>query len=222
MTFGSHLLPPHPQFIGEPGKRYAVVAGVMRPTGGVWAQIGGDHKSVNLTAITQTATGVVIDYSAIGAKDVVSFYAVPDETWAGKYACGASVGLAQATVEIKQDLPLGVLLQYSGSAWSVSSSNRGSFTVGTYSSGLLTLNHSTVNAAAMVQLTSLKGVLVPFVDGAGADYIRLGFKDWAGTTITTPTTDMKCYVSRLPTDDPLDPSTIGSEGNIWFGGVFEV
>jgi len=81
---------------------YRMVAGVLRNTSGSFFQIGGSHKSLNTddNAITTTSTTVKVDFSALGATDVVTFLVQGDDDHAGLYHTGASVGLTTASFKI--------------------------------------------------------------------------------------------------------------------------
>ena len=79
---------------------HRVVAGVIRNTGSGWELIGGDHKSVNVTSVDNTTSAVRVNFSGIGASDVVTFVVGCDETYAGDYFVGSSVSVTQAAIKI--------------------------------------------------------------------------------------------------------------------------
>ena len=82
---------------------YRVVAGVIRNTGSGWDLITtGDHAPMNVDSVDNTTVQVNINYPSLNATEVVTFLIAPDETYAGLYEVGASVGLTVAAVKIKE------------------------------------------------------------------------------------------------------------------------
>ena len=83
--------------LSESGRKIKTVAGVIRNDGTGWKFIESangtaNHEKLNLLSVTADATQITVNFN-FTAKNVLSFVATPDETFAQKgYFCGPSVG----------------------------------------------------------------------------------------------------------------------------------
>ena len=81
---------------------YKIVACVLRNTGSGWFAIDdATHAPLNIDSVSDTATAVNVDYTSLGATEVVYGAAIADETFAGIYDFGTSVGLTSTGIVIK-------------------------------------------------------------------------------------------------------------------------
>ena len=85
------------------GDTYKIVAGILRNTGTGWGLLtNSEHDSINVDSVSNDATQITIDYTTLGVSKVISFAVTPDETYAGDYEVGASVGLSETNIQISQ------------------------------------------------------------------------------------------------------------------------
>ena len=76
-----------------------MVACALRNTGNGWAAINdSNHAPLNIDSVSQNENEIIIRYSSIKAKKVQSLLCTPDETFAGRYTFGASVGIESANI----------------------------------------------------------------------------------------------------------------------------
>lgn len=219
-------------FRGVPGKRYRTIAGVLRNTGAGWSPIqDATHEPTNLGVIETSATQITLNYPEINGLKVVSLVAVCDEVLADAgFTVGASVENNRTFLRIHRTSPVSDYITYNGTVWT---SANGSSTFEAMSpGGVLQINHPPVGNSSNiydVSLASRGGVLSPALTNNGPALtltsVRVEFKDWAGVTQTSPTTDMKLFYSHSGhgTVDPTTVNTTNFPGsNIWVIGVFEV
>ena len=218
-----------PVLMATDGRKYKVVAGVMRNPDGNWAVLDDTiHRYTNVDSVV-TDTRIRVNYDSIGAVKVVSFVAVPDEVLVkAGYACSASVSLTQAMIDITRHAPVSDYVQWSAAnGWT---SLNGVFRNLTFSGGTLTMESDPVGGANLMdlQITGRGGCLASAssqVGGATNTVTKIDFRDYSGALITTPNTDMKAYVSR-GSSGAVDPTSITTTryvaSNIWFYGIFEV
>lgn len=77
---------------GLAGRDYRMVAAVIRKTGGVWTFLDdAGHRPLGFSAISADSTEIALTFSD-PATIIGSVVATPDETYAGTYRIGASVG----------------------------------------------------------------------------------------------------------------------------------
>jgi hypothetical protein len=227
--------PSNGALMGTPGKKYKLVAGVIRNDGAAsyWQPLNDvGHRPINVGAVTTSTTGITIDYTAIGAVRVGSFVVGCDETFASAgFVAGASVGLTAATIELTKTTPFADYVSYNGTAW-VSLNNV--FTLaygidkdGNSAPGNLRATHPLLPAGLNIWDINVvgRGATVPNSNGGAETQMHVQFRDWAGTLLTVPTTDMKAFISHGATGR-LDPQRVDTTqypgSNLWFFGVFEV
>ena len=89
-------------------KDVRIVSGVLRNSGEGWQLIEDrSHSSLNCNSVysVDSAGFITVDYSGINAKSVISFIAVPDESFAKDgYSCGASVGLEYSNIYLYRNI----------------------------------------------------------------------------------------------------------------------
>ncbi|ADL00542.1 hypothetical protein [Brevundimonas subvibrioides] len=217
-------------FQGETGKRYGIVAGVIKNAGSGWELIiNATHTEMNVDSVSSLSGEIVINYATLGAVKVISFVAGPDEVLAqAGLTVGATVTPTAATLRMaRADQTIADYISYSGSAFT---SLLNKFTIGTFTSGNLTLTHAnTGNVVGSV--TSRSDVLDAGFSSAGSSIAPaqtiLSFFDRAtGVKQTTASTEMKAALTRtLPGGIITAPEISDSNypgSNIWFVGVFEL
>lgn len=210
--------------IGD-GKKYKIVACVVRGIGGVWAPLTtGGHVPLNIASVTQTSTTVNINYS-FTAKNVVSFVACPDEAFVNNgYNFGASVGLSSALITCSRDArTIGGYVYYTGTGWvAVNESGTGNAS-GAFAANTLTITHDSI-ANTIVTAVNRDASLRVAPGSLGSTTTPINFYDAAGAIVTAPNTNMKLYWSRSESRrTSIDPATINITGsNIWCFGIFEV
>jgi hypothetical protein len=211
--------------IGEGNRKIKVVACVIRNDGTGWKFIeGSNHSKLNVSSITANTTDITINFN-FTAKNILSFVATPDETFAVKgYSMGASVGTNVAILKIAQlARTIGGYIFYNGSGWTVNSTG-GNIAVSSYTAGKLLITHDDVGAGSY--LGSAVGRAAKYdvqMGSLGGTSTEIEFYNAAGTLITTPTTDMKVFLTRSSVNMALNPqNVIDGNGNIWCIGVFEV
>lgn len=218
--------------IGTTGKRYRHVGGVIRPNAsGVWDLITDvGHQSTGVQAITQDTDNIFIAH-AVSALKVVDFVCQPDETLAGLFDTGVSVGLASTALYLSQR-HISDSISFNGTEWTALNNN---FTM-SFSAGILTLTHqSRMNLSTLSRLDTAvvgrDGASTPYLyqiasAGLGNTTTAISIRDYAGALVTTPNTNMRFIIRIGDMQKRLDPSYINSvaypNGNIWFSGTFEI
>lgn len=214
--------------LGVIGRKYRVVAGVIRNDGGsaYWQPINDAvHQPTNIDSCTTTTDRITIDYSSIGATKVVSFIAIGDEQLAKRgIVIGPSVGVTSTYLMMTSSLPYADFVQYDGSAWV---SQNGVFTLSyNASNGRLTCTHPSIPSAEVFNTSVTgRGALVAYSDGAGQTSATVAWRDYAGTVQLVASTNQRAFVTHGPSG-LLDPqqvtTTLYPSSNIWVYGIFEV
>jgi hypothetical protein len=208
-------------------RRYRALIGTIRNAGSPnWFQFINDasHRPSLFGTIETTATYIRLNYAAAATR-VGSFFAMPDEqlTAAG-FQFGCSVGLTYTDLFAYRIMEYADYVSYNGSAWV----STGGFFTPTFAAGTLTLTHPTLNAAAAwgVSATARSGPYVAVADAAGLTTMTVQFRDYAGTLITTPDTNMRVY-ARHGSGRPIawNPQAIDTTlfplSNVWIFGAME-
>ena len=208
----------------DPTKKYKIVGCVLQNNGsGVWQQVGGAHTSLNVLSISTGTTYVRVNYN-FTAKNVVSFVACPDDTFIkGGYQFGSDVGLSFTNINITKEHTLGGFIYYSGGAWNVNGNSGGLTGTPTFDAGILTIPHNTISGV-IATVNCMGGKYVAAIEEVGATATKVKFFDYAGNLVTTPTTDMKVFMTRSTSGETLvNPTTLNITGaNIWCYGIFEI
>lgn len=209
------------------GKRYKILAGVIRNAGDGWSFINNDtHDNLNFSSVEVDGNNRVVLNYGFTAKKVLALVVAPDETFAKKYMVGASVAVSNATLRI-YTVPrtIGGAVMYDGSAWKTNYANFTGYSFNT-STGLLTMTHESIGyyPTAEKQMVSATGRKCNVQLGALDDNsMSLYFLDSSGNVKTTPDDDMRAYVIRnLPSIEMNANNVSAIDGNFWIFGVMEV
>jgi hypothetical protein len=218
---------------GDDGK-YKMVGGVIRNynDGSGWRLItpayAAGHNPLNIDSVTSDATSIYINYPGIAATGLVSFVAVPDETLqAAGFFMGSSVTTSQAVISLSRYSEIADYVSYSGSAWT---SLQGMFSNFSYSAGVLTMSHDSVQTTdrgIVASVTARSDTYDAGADSMSATTTNIKFYARSGGALATVAdTNMKAFVSRGEKLYAVDPSTVNTTtypgGNIWFLGLFKV
>jgi hypothetical protein len=87
------------RIIGDTGRTYRLVSGVLRNTTGKWYWISdAGHRPTGFKAVTQTTSFITLPYTFTGTR-VSSFQVTPDDYFASTgLRVGASVGLSSTAL----------------------------------------------------------------------------------------------------------------------------
>ncbi|MBO7691704.1 MAG: collagen-like protein [Methanobrevibacter sp.] len=204
--------------VTEPGKKYKIVACVLRNYNGIWEQIDGNHSPINISSISQTSGNIEINYS-FTAKNVVSFVACPDEDFSRiGYEIGASVGLNKAVISVYHHVNYAGYIAYSNGSFSC----LGDITNATIdASGEIAITHKNSGTAFGRSVLQRNGDYLVTIGTATSttDYIKL--RDYSGNVITTPDNNFRIYWSANGVYQVV-PEDADQNGNIWCFGIFEI
>ncbi len=211
------------------GKTHAVVAGVLDKPLNDWILLDDAyHRPVGVDSISVAngANGFIqINYPSLAAVRVVSFVAVADETFAGEYDFGASVGLQAAQISLWRTPPtVEGNVGYEGGQWNILA-HSGSPVVAGWNAdeGALRISHQ-YTVWGYPHVTGRHGAMVPQLGSAGYDWFEIKWFNWGGGHIMSPVAGMDANFYRPGGyRTRIDPTTVptGSNGNIWFYGIFE-
>lgn len=217
-------------------KRHKVVAGVIRNNGTGWDFIINERHQGDLNCVdasTDENGYIVVDYSAIGAKKVVSLLVAPDETFASLgYIVGASVGLDLCRIKVEQYFTNCV-------GGHITADNNGNFTIDSNNNiGLSAVSWDSTNSRLTITHSSISNAYPAFTPGLYGRYIiRLYSQNATSTTIefwdananakvTDISTKMSFWFSRvtmgLSMRQVRAENIVNENGNFWFIGIFEV
>jgi hypothetical protein len=212
---------------GLDNKKHRIVAGVIRNTGAGWTPIiDVDHQGdMNVTSVTNDAATITINHP-VGAKKIIGFVAVPDETYAQKgITFGASVQKDKTLLyPVRNGRSIGGYISYDGTNWVVAAGYTGSIAVTGFdtATGELTVTHDDMGDSHIMSVSGRDGAR-PSLGSSNQNSTKIKFYDAAGAVIKTPSTDMKVFLSRGAGVRQLNPTTLTeTSGNIWFMGIFEV
>lgn len=220
--------------MGVVGRRVKIVACVLRcDEFGNWNIINDSmHGSINVDSVSQDSQYIHVSYTGLQAKKVITFIAAPDEAWAGKYSFGASVGTATASIMCRENPVsdkspnISGFVFYDGSSWQVAN-NTGNLSVINYDpvTGLLKLSHDSIgNTVVHVNSRDAKHIVGGGWVGDSESWVYI--RNYDGTPAPLDAT-VRLYFSRertfvMPTNKLVNPANMGSEGNIWCFGMFEI
>lgn len=217
-------------------KRHKVIAGVVRNSGDGWEFIINERHQGDLNCVdvsTDENGYIVVDYSAIGAKKVVSLLVAPDETFASLgYIVGASVGLGLCRIKVEQYFTNCV-------GGHINADNNGNFTIDSGNNiGLSAVSWDSTNSRLTITHNSISNAYPAFTPGLYGRYIiRLYSQNATSTTIefwdantnakvTDISTKMSFWFSRvtmgLSMRQVRAENIVNGNGNFWFIGIFEV
>ncbi len=219
-----------PLFTVSPDENHILVAGVLRfgTEDESWNLLSDErHGSLHIKGVRVVSNRIVVDYDFI-AKKVITFVAVPDETYAASgYVFGATVGTRNAAISITREQSIGGLISYQGKKWVVPDTGKrwdayNKFTVAFSKEGILTIRHADIGENDFISLTSGSELRLAIHDSTPRS-VQVVFYDKNNRKVTKPSEKMKVYLTR--TRNPatmIDPLALKNDsGNIWIFGVFE-
>lgn len=217
--------------VGGAGKKYKVVAGVIRNYGNpnYWECItDATHTNINIESVTNDASTITVWYPNLGAGKNISFIAVPDEALIQRgYVMGSSVEVTRAVIQVKPASPVSdyVFFDVPTGLWKA---NTGKFTSFSFNAGILTVSHEDLYSTQChdVSITPRGGTYGYRVTSNGgatsSTSVIIEIRDSAGNLVTTPDANMKFFLTHGPTNSP-DLNNLNIVGaNIWLYGIFEV
>lgn len=183
---------------------------------------------VNVESIVTGTVAININFSAEATGKRITCYAVPDETLAALgFHVGASYSAGMMQLKLTRRFLISDYIYYDGSAWQ--SSQGGRFTIGTFSGGELPLTHQAMPGKS-VSITP-RGASSVAMLSTGTNALtdtdtKVVFRDWSGALVTTPSTDMKFFVTRhMEYGGTINPQTVDTTAfplsNIWFAAFSE-
>ena len=211
------------------GKDIFIVSAVLRNLGTGWEMLTtGQHTPVNIDSVSVNANGdIEVNFSKNG-HNVISFIAVPDETFAEFMTMGSSVDTNKARIRLFS-LPevYGGYVAYNGSSWDISGSN---FSSASWHNGsghlvLSVPNHGFVTRTdkdAMLISCNGRGCDARLDGGHGIYDEHIAFYDTSGQQIFTPNTSMKVFATKQFPAKQINANNVVSQyGNIWIYGIIE-
>lgn len=220
------------RILGETGRTYRLVSGVLRNTGGGWAWINdAGHRASGFRAATQTSTAITLPYSFRGLK-VSSLQVTPDEYFASRgLRVGASVGLDKTvlTLYTEDACEIGDYVYYNAATAKWVSLN-GVFTGMTYANGALTLTHQSMGTGkGMYASASARGQALALVGSLGDTTTQVTFHTGSFGSLAPAgapnASQHRVWVSRhgVRTTPPANPASVAAaNGNLWVTGLIEV
>jgi hypothetical protein len=204
-----------------------VAAGALRNDGSpnYWQPIeDAQHASVNIASVTTEAAGTItINLTDARPGKAVVAVALGDETLAQEgFIIGSSYGDTSIVLKFSRQQVIADYISYNGSAWV---SQDGIITPGAFSGGELSLSHEDVGNGYAASIVG-RGASTLVLASTGSNAVtatgtKVMFRDYAGALITSPSTDMKFYISRTRSmKNPINPETVDTtafpNSNIWF------
>lgn len=220
--------PPIPDVVSADGKKYRMVACVLRQpaAGGGWYAIDdAGHEPLNVASVSNDTQKIIVPYTFV-AKKVISLVACPDETFVqGGYLFGASVMGDRAEINISAPtVVVDGLIQYNGTDWIIANA-KGNPVFTSFIDGDLKISHDSMTATTAVSVSPLNSPYLLKVKYSGYNYTTVQFTDYSGTVITTPDTNMVFTLLRQQryVRNNINPNDLKSDaGNIWVLGIMEV
>lgn len=220
----------------SPLSGYQMVAGVIRNTGSGWGIIDDvDHTPLNIDGVSNDTSTITIDHSSIGASEVVSLIVAPDETYAGVYDFGSSVGVDSTAISIKtrtRDVVNGTVTHTGNGAFTKS----GTITSVAYDSGtgILTVTHPTCGAnwGVMTDLADTDGNITQWKTfGNSLSSTQMQYKmfnlDGTQKTLLNPEINRANFTREVEKENltvsGINPNNVAEvTGNIWIIGLFKI
>ncbi len=215
------------------GRQMHIVACVIRysATLGRWGTIyeinGSGHRPLNIQSVTSDTGKITLTYdtSNWGANiEPCSFAVTPDEQLTSQNVmAGASVGTNFAYIYLKKYAGVTDYIYYDGGSW-ISYRSRYSLSWNStayYLKCTRLLSENKIGKVTYPQLTPRSSPIIPVVYEPAVDYFKIQFYDSSGTLMTTPSTDMKVFVSDMGFAEIINPHTCEDlYGNLWILGLF--
>lgn len=211
-------------FKGNTNVEYRVVACVIRNTGtGFEILDDAGHTPIGVASVTTAADGLSVDvnYNFTGTE-VASLVATVDETLAVHgYQVGASVAVDHATLFVGQPAGFGDYIYWDGAAW-VSLNGYITSVSMNATTGLVTANHAALTGPVSGSVVSRSLTKRASMEGLSTTATTFYLVDNAGTTVKTPTTDNKVWITRSGARRVPMSELTQSGSNIWVMGVVAV
>lgn len=219
------------RILGETGRTYRLISGVLRNTGSGWAWINDSgHRPSGFKAVTQTSGKITLPYSFKGLR-VSSLQVTPDEYYASRgLRVGASVGLSSADLYLYSGDPhsIGDYVYFNGSKWV---SDNDVFSGLSYNgAGVLTLTHEAMGTGAGVYAAvTQRGQALASAGNCTNTTTQVAFYTGSfGALVPTGAANgaqHRAWVSRHGTRNvpAADPDSVSAQsGNLWVTGLIEV
>jgi hypothetical protein len=221
-------------FRANDGRPYEIIMGVIRNDGSAsgYFQLldeASNHRTINIDSVVTYSDKIRINTAAMNANTTGMFIAVPDETLAQQgIIMGTSVTPDYTDIRISQTAKtFSDYISFDGTNWV---SYDGVFTGITFSGGTLTINHGSIPIASQynIDVTARGGNYIYSVSGGssptGSTQCKIEVRDIdTGAIVTTPTTNMRFYLSRGGGTRDINPQELDtalySNSNIWLFGV---
>lgn len=211
--------------IGDPGKKYKVVACVIRNDGTGWKMIqDGTHQPLNVASVTSDTSYITISLP-FTANKILSAVVTPDEVFAKEgVVFGNSVGRDSIIITAyAAPKTVGGYLSYNGTNF-VFSGMTGGFEIGTFNTatGVLPLTHPNFGVNTLASVSS-RGPYTAKLESTGGASTQVVWYDNTGNVVKTPDTNMKAFVTRSLAGTIVAPDNLTYPGsNIWVYGIYEV
>ena len=214
--------------IVDDGKQLKFIAGVIRNSGDGWEYINDSgHEPLNLTSVSVDENGrIEIDYGFTASK-VLSLVATPDETFAGLYSIGGSVGLDKTLFNVYA-LPkiYGGMVRVTSGVFDATS--YASFSsVAVQANGEIRLYHPSLSGLLAKEIFNIQASSPSYaikLGSQGYDYVSLYAYDSNGQKITDFTgLSFDIYATRNVNARFVNANDIvDAGGNFWIYGVMEI
>lgn len=214
--------------LSDGSKKLKILAGVIRNTGNGWEYIDDSgHNPLNLTSVSVDANGKIeIDYGFTASK-VLSLVATPDETFAGLYSIGGSVGLDKTLFNCYA-LPkaYGGMVRITNGV--VDATSYATFTSSEIkTNGEIRLHHPTLSGMASKEVFNIQASSPSYSIKLGSqafDYVSLYAYDANSQKITDFTgLSFDIYATRTVNARFVNANDIvDAGGNFWIFGVMEI
>jgi hypothetical protein len=216
------------QIKGTSGKKYKVVACILRNEGSGWYAIQDvGHEPVNILSVTNDSLAINVTFDFTASK-ICSFVATPDEYLAEQgYFMGSSVVKDGAVIKLGRQFSLGDYVYYDEATSTFKNAGGNATLTGIESmvwrsvDSTLVITHKSVSGA-IASVNSRDGSNIPVLGSVSATTTEIKFKNYDGTGITTPSANMKVFFTRNARNIVNPQSVSAPSLNIWCYGIFEV
>lgn len=221
--------------IAETDKKIKLIGGAIRNAGEGWAFIDDEnHRPLNLESVEVYTSG---NYKILNlvygftAKKIISLAVVPDETFAGVYDIGGSVGLSNTLLTIKKlAQSYGGMVILDQGAINKTYSN---FTNATFnnSTGEIRLYHESLTGISGTEIFTVTAITnnadyTPILGSMGTDFVSLLLvNNTTGAILKdiAEISDLRLSVNRTVNAHIANADeVVNDSGNFWIFGVMEV
>ena len=200
----------------DPSKNYKFVGCVLRNVNGVWQQIGGAHKSLNIAGNSQTSNAIRVMFD-FEATNVVAFLTAPDEDFAEiGYETGSSVGLQYADIRIVQQFTMVGFVRKNGNTWD----KYGDASSVVVQGNSVKIYHPNIGGLGL-SFNIRNALFYANAGQVGIDFIEILLYNFDGTPVTQIPDQFGIYFTRS-FHGTITPADANQSGNIWCFGIMEV